>query len=100
MSDSALISERETTVSITASARITVVTESGARYFIRTHGARAYVTRQGDVDMTGTRPVNRVTTTPIHLFKGEPMTILFDDGLHLRTTPVVAVQSRFDVYPR
>jgi hypothetical protein len=70
---------------------LTVKTASGAEYLLRQHGTRCYVTRVGNVAMTGETPVNRVTTRPIHLVRGEAMRVSFDDGLLLRTTPVADI---------
>jgi hypothetical protein len=70
-------------------ATLTVLTESGARYLLRQHGTRCYVTRLGDVPMHGNAPVNRVTSQPVVCGEGKPMVVRFDNGNVLRTTPVL-----------
>lgn len=71
-------------------ATLTVLTESGARYLLRQHKSRLYVSRLGGPEMTGDQPVNRVTTSAPVVAEGKPMVVRFDDGQVLRTTPVAA----------
>jgi hypothetical protein len=85
-----------------ATITITVLTESGARYLLRQHKERLYVTRLGDrtVSALSDSPVNRVTTLRVPVIgKGKPMHIRFSDGGYdLFTTPVVDFSYRVDRY--
>lgn len=78
---------------------ITVLTESGARYLLRQHKDRLYVSRLGGPAIGGGLVQNEVTTTPVRLIaEGSPMRIDFPGGRFIRTTPLVAVSYRVDRY--
>jgi hypothetical protein len=80
--------------------RVTVTTESGAVYLLRSIGERCYFTRQGAVPMYGEAPVNAVASGPVHLVKGECMTTTFGDRGPLRTTRVVDIEYTLEAYSR
>lgn len=82
---------------------IHVLTESGARYILRQHKERLYVTRMGEPvrgAFGNVTPVNRVTTVRVPLISvGQPMRITFEDGeYNLFTTPVLDFTYRVDRY--